>query len=112
MTYKEIMKYVDKDIIRERKRIYGSNFEDIAKIWTFRLSKKLGVFDGFKLTEQDVAMMMADMKKVRKRQIEERLKVATNEKEIQELKLALEDTLKDMANYLYIAFYYHEYKEL
>ena len=102
---------VDKELIKERKRIYGDNFTAIAKLWTDYLSKKLGTVGRFKVTRKDVAKMMKFMKEARIDVIMEKLKDCTRDEEVL-LKTALQDSLNDRDNYEWIAEHFEEYERL
>ena len=56
---------VDKQKLKEEKDVYGSDFTPICDSWSLYL--------GIKITEKDVAMMMAQMKDTRVRYIQEKL---------------------------------------
>ena len=85
--------FIDKEIIKERKKKYGDNFEKIAKEWRKYLVNPL-------ISSKNVATMMSLMKKVRLDFIED-----NNSEEYK-------DTLKDLANYSWIAENFEEYEKL
>ena len=100
---------VDKKIVAQRKRVYGSNFKDIAD----KFSKRLCI----KVTSCDVAELMALMKDARIEAIEKKMEVLENantvdKKQILELDISLLDSRTDRDNYRWIAQNYPEYKEL
>ena len=103
---------VDIALIKQRKTIYGSNFECIAKEWEKYLKTKLGTLSSFKLTCRDVAMLMVLMKECRIDAISSKLEDCPNEDVAKKLKAALEDSLKDRDNYEWIAENYEKYKRL
>jgi hypothetical protein len=103
---------IDKEIIKQRKAIYGDNFPEIAELWTKYLNSKLGVMGRFKVTEKDVAEMMALMKKVRIEKGQELISKETDPAKREMLLKGVEDSIKDMNNYKWIAENYNEYKEL
>ena len=108
------MNYICKDTIKKRKSLYGNNFPQIAQMQSEYL--------GIKVTEQDVAMNLAILKKVRIDFIKSKLKYIKDTaesfddleilKQIKNLNVALEDSLKDFHNYLWIALNYQEYEKL
>ena len=101
---------IDKKIIKQRKAMYGSNFECIADKW----SEDTGIYgEGLpSLTGQEVAMMMAHMKQCRIDAIDEKLSKFPSPEVGIKLHEARRDSVIDMANYLWIADNYNEYKEL
>jgi hypothetical protein len=105
------VKMIDKELIRERKIIYGNNFAEIAKLWTAYLNRKLGVMGRFKVTETDVAKMMVLMKEARIDAIMEKLEDCSREDEVL-LRTALQDSLDDRDNYEWIAENFKEYERL
>lgn len=104
---------VDVDIIKQRKRAYGDNFEDIKKSW----SKFLGI----KLTTQMVCKMMAKMKETRISHIKSQLNDLKTEPDFlinqvhmmkfKELNESLEDSQRDRDNYYWIASNFEEYRK-
>lgn len=56
---------VDKQKLKQEKEVYGSDFTPICDSW--------GLYLGIKITEKDVAMMMAQLKDTRIRYIQEKL---------------------------------------
>ena len=105
---------LDKNIIKQRKTVYGDNFAPICERWNSYL--------GIKMTPKDVAMLMALMKDTRVTHIKKELaslRDATDfltDKSLQfkykRLKDSLEDSMTDKANYLFIATNFEEYKSL
>lgn len=114
---KEIMElnlnYIDKNVIKQRKKIYGNNFEEISKLQSEYL--------GIEITPSQVAKTLAILKEVRINFIKARLETLRNvpnfndciiQIEIKDLNNGLEDSKKDMANYLWISENYEEYEAL
>ncbi|MFA7084972.1 MAG: hypothetical protein WC141_10655 [Arcobacteraceae bacterium] len=103
-----------KETIRRRKAIYGNNFEEIARLQS--------EYYDFKVTPKDVAMTLAILKKVRIDFIKSKLQYIKNTaesfddieilKQIKQLNIGLEDSIKDYENYLWIATNYKEYEAL
>ena len=102
-----------KETIRRRKAIYGNNFEEIARLQS--------EYYDFEVTPKDVSMTLAILKKVRIDFIKARLETLRNvpnfndciiQIEIRDLTNGLEDSKKDMANYLWISENYEEYESL
>ena len=93
---------VDKKVIAERKRKYGNSFPCMAKKWNEYLSSKLGVSEAFKVSEKDVAEVMALFKECR---IEFMLKKGVPMED-------LGDSFVDKANYEWIAENYEEYENI
>ena len=107
------MNYICKDTIKKRKSLYGNNFPQIAQMQSEYL--------GIKVTEQDVAMNLAILKKVRIDFIKSRLlELRDNPRfydydiqiQIKDLSSGLEDSQKDYSNYLWISQNYAEYEAL
>jgi hypothetical protein len=106
--------HIDKEIIRQRKAVYGDNFLPICDRWNSLL--------GTNLKPSDVAMMMALLKETRIAHIKESLQrlkenpMFLEDKSLQfkckRLTDSLEDSIKDKANYLFIATNFEEYKKL
>ena len=84
---------VNKDMIAERKLLYGNNFPMISTLWNTYLSTHKN--EGEPLYPEDVAAMMVLMK------VSRLLESPENE-----------DTLTDLLNYSYIATNYAEYDEI
>jgi len=101
---------IDKKIIKQRKELYGDNFECIALFWNAFLLRYKGVEAN--LTGAEVAEMMVLMKECRIKAIQNKLGEVTNLKDIKKLEKALQDNETDKANYTYIARNYKEYKKL
>ena len=105
---------IDKEVMKQRKKVYGNNFPAIAKNWSD--------FLGINITERDVAMMMAQMKETRIIFIKDKLNdlkdmpdFSRNEEALslcKQYKSSLEDSIKDKSNYLFIATNYDEYLSL
>lgn len=102
-----------KETIKRRKAIYGNNFPKISKLQSEYL--------GIEITPSQVAKTLAILKEVRIDFIKARLQVlkeSTNfsdyiiQVEIRDLTNGLEDSKKDMANYLWISENYKEYEAL
>ena len=102
-----------KETIRRRKKIYGDSFKEIARLQS--------EYYDFEVTPKDVAMTLAILKKVRIDFIKARLETLRNvpnfndciiQIEIRDLTNGLEDSKKDMANYLWISENYEEYEAL
>ena len=104
---------IDIEIIKRRKKIYGDSFKEIARLQS--------EYYDFEVTPKDVAMTLAILKKVRIDFIKARLETLRNvpnfndciiQIEIKDLNNGLEDSKKDMANYLWISENYEEYEAL
>ena len=104
---------IDKETIKRRKAIYGNNFEEISRLQSEYLE--------IEITPKDVAKTLAILKKVRIDFIKARLETLRNvpnfndciiQIEIRDLTNGLEDSKKDMANYLWISENYEEYEAL
>lgn len=102
-----------KETIKQRKAVYGSNFEEIAKLQSEYLE--------YEITPKDVAKMMAIMKNVRINFIKSRLSKLKElpdfhtpvvQAEIKTLNFSLEDSVKDYSNYEWIAENFSEYEAL
>ena len=89
---------VDKQLIRNRKAMYGDNFECIAKKWACE--------------PETVCTMMAAMKQCRIDAIKEKMKGFPSPDLYLKLEKALQDSEDDMANYRWIANNYAEYQKL
>ncbi len=90
-----------KDTIRKRKEIYGNNFPQIAELQS--------KYYGFTVTPKDVAMSLAILKQVRVDFIKSKLQELKEskyfdshktQKELNDLRAGLEDSKKDLENYL------------
>ena len=103
---------VDIELIKQKKAIYGSNFECIAKEWENYLTKKIGTLSSFRMSGKDVAAMMALLKECRIDAIIEKYEFCGDEELSKELKEVLIDSLKDRDNYEWIAENYEKYKRL
>ena len=97
---------IDKNIIKQRKNIYGDNFSCIANEWSFLFQKNI--------TEKQVAEAMSLMKQCRMIAIKNKLEKTMSDDlmPLKKLNNALKDTIKDMNNYKWIAQNYEEYKRL
>ena len=104
---------MDKEIIKRRKKIYGDSFKEIARLQSEYLE--------IEITPKQVAKSLAILKEVRINFIKARLETLRNvpnfndciiQIEIKDLNNGLEDSKKDMANYLWISENYEEYESL
>lgn len=102
-----------KETIKRRKEIYGDSFKEIARLQSEYLE--------IEITPKQVAKSLAILKQVRIDFIKERLETLRNvpnfndciiQIEIKDLNNGLEDSKKDMANYLWISENYEEYESL
>lgn len=98
-----------KETIKQRKKIYGDSFKEIAKLQSEYYDREI--------TPKDVAMTLAILKKVRIDFIKVKLedlkeKDYITQIEVKDLKNGLEDSIKDYNNYLWIATNYDEYEKL
>ena len=102
-----------KETIKRRKQIYGNNFPEIAKLQSEYL--------GIEITPSQVAKTLAILKEVRINFIKTKLQSLRDipnfsdyiiQVEIRDLTNGLEDSKKDMANYLWISENYEEYEAL
>jgi hypothetical protein len=84
---------VNKDMIVERKSLYGNNFPSIASLWNNYIGNHKE--EGEPLFPEDVAVMMMLMK------VSRLLESPMNE-----------DTLTDLLNYAWIATSYKEYEKI
>lgn len=130
---------VNKKLIKKRKEQYGDNFPKIAESWNKYFFDKNPFFKA--ITKEDVAMLMAHMKKTRiknilKHQITNNIhrltsnfdymnkleKINFNDKRIEfineDLDIlfndinSLKDNIEDFSNYVWIANNYEEYERL
>jgi len=113
LTLKLNMNYIDKDVIKKRKAVYGDSFKEIAKLESEYL--------GIKIKPQQVAYKLAILKQVRINFIKAKLlELRDNPRfsdydiqiQIKDLRSGLEDSLKDFHNYLFISENYAEYEAL
>lgn len=113
LTLKLNMNYVCKDTIKQRKKVYGNNFEEISRLESEYL--------GIKITPSQVAYRMAILKQVRINFIKAKLQELKSDinfdtyivqTQIKELNNGLEDSLRDYSNYLWISQNYSEYEAL
>ena len=102
-----------KKTIKRRKAIYGNNFPEIARLQSEYL--------GIEITPSQVAKSLAILKEVRINFIKTKLQSLRDipnfsdyiiQVEIKDLTNGLEDSKKDMANYLWISENYEEYEAL
>ena len=96
---------VDLEMIKQRKALYGNSFKDIALRW----ENLLGII----ISPKAIADLMAELKQSRIDFIKEQMQ--RNDLTINEynkLKEALEDSILDKNNYLWIAKNYEEYLKL
>lgn len=110
---------IDKKIIKQRKEVYGSNFENTCQLWN-EYFKECGILNK-EITPKDVAVSLALLKQTRIETIKEKLQELKKDKEfdsirvqltIKKLNEALEDSKKDYANYLWISENFEEYERL
>lgn len=113
LTLELNMNYICKETIKKRKAIYGNNFKKISELESEYL--------GITITPQQVSYKLAILKQVRINFIKEKLQDFRNDinfdtyivqKEIEQLRNGLEDSLKDFSNYLWISENYEEYEAL
>jgi hypothetical protein len=95
---------VDKNLIKERKAIYGSNFTCIKNKWEFLFQKVI--------SEREVAEAMKLMKECRIEAIKQKINKTDNKAILKKLNKALKDSFLDKSNYEWIADNYEEYKNL
>ena len=102
-----------KKTIKRRKQIYGNSFPEIAKLQSELL--------GIEITPKQVAKSLAILKKVRIDFIKKSMLKLKQSKDfytsilqddIKTLNDALEDSLKDFENYMWISLNYDEYEKL
>lgn len=105
--------YICKNTIKQRKAIYGNSFPKIAELESEYL--------GIKITPQQVAYKMAILKFVRIEDIKAKLNLIKQNEDfndifvlenIKKLNLALEDSVKDYNNYLWVSKNYDEYEKI
>jgi hypothetical protein len=104
---------IDKEIIRQRKKIYGDNISNVAEEWSDYLSKVMG--KNILVTPTMFCEMMVLLKLIRKKHIQEHILDRRNEFELNvlaEAMASLEDTKKDAENYKWLGSNYKEYKEM
>ena len=105
---------INKDVIAQRKSVYGSNFEAIAKVWSEDLSmcehgdKKQAIY----FTPIRVARYMALMKQCRIDAIDKKLSEFPHPDVALKLTKGKEDSIIDRDNYNWIADNYKEYLAL
>ena len=104
---------LDKNIIKQRKKIYGDSFEEISRLQSEYL--------GIEITPKQVAKSLAILKEVRINFIKTKLQELKDSPrfsdydiqiQIKDLNAGLEDSKKDYANYLWISENYEEYEAL
>ena len=104
---------IDKNVIKQRKKIYGNNFEEISRLQSEYL--------GIKITPSQVAKSLAILKEVRINFIKLKLQSLRDVQnfndyiiqiQIKDLNNGLEDSKKDLANYNWIHDNYEEYEAL
>ena len=104
---------IDKETIKRRKAIYGNNFSEIARLQSEYLE--------IEISPKQVAKSLAILKEVRINFIKTKLQSLRDipnfsdciiQIEIKDLTNGLEDSKKDMANYLWISENYEEYEAL
>ncbi len=104
---------IDKETIKRRKEIYGNNFPEISRLQSEYL--------GIEITPSQVAKSLAILKKVRIDFIKKSILKLKQSKDfytsivqddIKTLNDALEDSLKDFENYMWISLNYDEYEKL
>lgn len=100
---------IDKSIIKQRKALYGDNFQKIADGWNKYFKLYLKDKD---IEPKDVALLMALMKDVRIDATNELLKYQLSASTRDKLVKALEDSITDSENYRWIARNFEEYKSL
>ena len=102
-----------KETIRRRKKIYGDSFKEIARLQSEYL--------GIEITPKQVAKSLAILKEVRINFIKTKLQELKDSPrfsdydiqiQIKDLNAGLEDSKKDMANYLWVSTNYDEYEKL
>lgn len=102
-----------KETIKRRKQIYGDSFKEIARLQSEYL--------GIEITPSQVAKSLAILKKVRIDFIKKSILKLKQSKDfytsivqddIKTLNDALEDSLKDFENYMWISSNYDEYEKL
>jgi len=104
---------VDKSIIEQRKKVYGSNFEDISIKWENHLKSK-GI--NALITPKDVYEMMALMKECRVKKGNEILNLMLENNadnfEVNKMCESIEDSQTDRDNYRFIANNWEWYDEI
>lgn len=100
---------IDKSVIKQRKALYGDNFQKIADSWNKYFKLYLVDKD---IEPNDVALLMALMKDVRIDATNELLKYQLSSSTRDKLVKALEDSITDSENYRWIARNFEEYKSL
>ena len=113
LTLELNMNYIDKNVIKQRKAIYGNNFPQIAALESEYL--------GITITPSMGAYTLAILKQVRIDFIKAKLQKLKHDinfdtyilqTQIKELNKGLEDSIKDYNNYLWISQNYTEYEVL
>ena len=104
---------IDKNLIKERKSIYGDNFKCIAKEWSTMMSvENHARDDALYFTPASVARYMAKMKQCRIDAINEKLANFPTPNVALKLHASLKDSMNDWDNYKWIADNYEEYEAL
>jgi len=103
---------VNKEVIKDKKAIYGSNFECIATRVTEYLRDKELLSIMKDIEPEDIAFIMGLMKGCRIDAIDEKITAKEPNNNRAKLLLAKEDSVLDQNNYFWIARNYKEYKEL
>ena len=101
---------IDKELIKQRKTQYGSNFDAISSRFSKYLKKEI--------SNADVCSLMALMKEARIEAITKKIEyfsthfnidVSENATTLEELELSLEDSINDRDNYNFISENYQGY---
>jgi len=104
---------VDVEIIKQRKKIYGSNFEDISIKWEDYF-KSIGA--DILVTPKDVCELMALMKECRVKKGNDILNIMVdndaNGSDIKQICESVVDSQTDRDNYRYIANNWKWYSEI
>lgn len=96
---------IDKDIMKDRVKVYGNNFPAFADMLSEYLSKEI--------TPQDAAKILAFLKLARVQFTEMKLSLTQQgTEEYMKLLKHRDDSVTDYNNYTWIADNYEEYKEL
>ena len=104
---------VNKELIKQRKAMYGDNFECIAQAWSQSLIdlNKTTDFQP-KLNSSNIAYMMAKMKQCRIDAIDKKMIVSSPPSVTLKLLEARKDSVTDKENYEWIANNFEEYQRL
>jgi hypothetical protein len=95
---------VDKNLIKQRKEMYGDNFTCIKNKWEFLFQKII--------SEREVAKAMKLMKECRIEAIKQKIEQIDDKVMLKKLDKSLKDSILDKSNYEWIANNYEEYKNL